>query len=287
MSTFVGISVNGLVTGVLFALVAMSLILLYKATGVVNFAQPQAGMISAFAAYWLSKDMPSWLGVLCGLLCGGGLGLVTYLIIVRAKPGKALELSLRTMALFLLTETIAEHFWAAGAPYNYPGPIPQGSINLINYRVSYDQLVAAAASAIVAIGVSLLLSRTRIGLISRAVAADRDAATNLGAPVVTVDVVAWIVAGIVSGVVAILYGTMQSISPTMMDPFVVAGFAAAIIAGFQSMGIAVVAALLLGVVQSGTGVYINAPIWSEVIAFGFLYIGLMVFKGRTALGAAT
>jgi branched-chain amino acid transport system permease protein len=121
-----------------------------------------------------------------------------------------------------------------------------------------------------------LTRATRIGLVLRAVSSDREAAADLGVAVVRVDLLAWCMATFVAGVVGILVAHLSSLSPDMMSPILLAGFAAAQLGDMRSMPLALAAGVGLGIIQSVSSVYLNEPEWSQVLSFAVLAGGLVV-----------
>lgn len=110
----------------------------------------------------------------------------------------------------------------------------------------------------------------------RAVSADREAAAELGIPVLRIDLLAWCLATLIAGIVGILVAQLSFLAPDMMAPILLAGFAAAQLGDMQSMRIALLAGVALGIIQAVSSVYLNQPEWSQVLSFAVLAGGLLI-----------
>lgn len=279
--------VNGVVLGLMYGVMAVALLLLFQTTGVLNFAQADVGMFAVFVTYWMlgATDIPVWWGIGAGLLIAAAMGYAMYLLLVRLRPTDSFQLSLRTLGLFLLLVALAERLWGAAAPYTFPNPFPSHMLRLAGFNVSFAQLAGVAVAVVIVAGIGIVFRYTSIGLLMRAVRSDREIATELGASVHSIDAVAWIASTIVALIVAILVAVTTFLTPTMMGPYLLAAFAAAILGGLHSMVGALIAGLFLGIVQSLGSVYMNQPTWSQIIAFAILLTG-MILRERTTLQGA-
>lgn len=270
--------VGGISLGFLYGLIALTLILLVRTTGVLNFAAADVGMLCAFVAFTALTNfrlpVPLALGATAAFAVA--LGAVIYCGIVLVRPAEPLVLSLRTLGLFMIVRAAAYKLWGADAPYTFPQIIPNGSIDVLGLNVNYTQLSIIGFALVVALVVGGLTAATRIGLMLRAVSSDREAAADLGVPVVRVDLLAWCMAAVIAAVVGILVAHLSFLSPDMMAPILLAGFAAAQLGDMRSMRIALLAGVTLGMIQAFSSVYFNQPEWSQVISFAVLAGGLLI-----------
>ena len=273
--------VGGLALGFLYGLLALTLILLVRTTGVLNFAAADVGMLVAFIAFaaltqWELPVLPA-LGA--AAVFSVALGAAIYAVIILVRVADPLMLSLRTLGLLIIVRALADKLWGGNAPYTFPRILPAGAIAVFGLNVSYVQVAIVVLTIVVAALLGVITGWTRIGLMLRAVSADREAAADLGVGVARVDLVAWCLATFVAGLVAMLVAQLNVLEPHMMAPFLLAGFAAAQLGDMQSMRAALLAGLALGVIQSASSVYLNQPQYSQVLAFAVLAIGLVV-RGR-------
>lgn len=272
---------GGVALGFLYGLVAITLILLVRTTGVLNFAAADVGMLCAFVAF---AALTQWkLPVLPALAIAASftiaLGAVIYVAIILIRAADPVMLSLRTLGLLIIVRAVAYKLWGQNAPYTFPSILPSGAIDVFGLYVSYVQVAIIALTLVVALLLAVITGWTRMGLMLRAVSSDREAAADLGVPVVRVDLVAWCLATFVAGLVGTLVAQLNFLAPEMMSPILLAGFAAAQLGDMHSMRAALIAGLALGIIQSASSVYLNQPEWSQVLAFLVLTIGLLV-RGR-------
>lgn len=270
--------VGGVALGFLYGLVALTLILLVRTTGVLNFAAADVGMLCAFVAFaaltqWKLPVMPALVTAALFTIVFGAL---IYGAVILIRPADPVMLSLRTLGLLIIVRAVAYKLWGQNAPYAFPSVLPSGGVNVLGLNISYVQLAIIALTLVVALLLAIVTGWTRTGLMLRAVSSDREAAADLGVPVVRVDLVAWCLATFVAGVVGVLVAQLHFLAPEMMAPILLAGFAAAQLGDMHSMRAAVIAGLALGIIQSASSVYLNQPEWSQVLAFLVLTIGLLI-----------
>jgi branched-chain amino acid transport system permease protein len=270
--------VGGISLGFLYGLIALTLILLVRTTGVLNFAAADVGTLCTFVAFTLLTQfkLPVVLALLLTATFALLLGALIYCGIVLVRSADPLMLSLRTLGLLIIVRAVTYKLWGADAPYTFPPIVPQGSVALSGLNVNYAQLSIVGFALLVALAVGWLTGATRIGLMLRAVSSDREAAADLGVAVVRVDLTAWCMATLIAGTVGILVAHLTYLSPDMMGPILLAGFAAAQLGDMQSMRIALLAGVGLGIIQSVSSVYLNQPEWTQVLSFAVLACGLLV-----------
>jgi branched-chain amino acid transport system permease protein len=270
--------VGGISLGFLYGLVALTLILLVRSTGVLNFAAADVGMLCAFVAFAALTQFQLPVATALAIAAGFAvvLGVIVYCGFILVRTADPLMLSLRTLALFILVHAVAYKVWGANSPYTFPRLIPEGGILVLGLNISFTQLAVIVLALVVALTVGWLTGATKIGLMLRAVSADREAAADLGVAVIRVDLVAWCVATLVAGFVGILVAQLHALSPDMMSPILLAGFAAAQLGDMHSMRTALIAGVGLGIIQSVSSVYLNQPEWSQILSFAVLAVGLLI-----------
>ena len=198
-----------------------------------------------------------------------------------------MTLSLRTLALLLVVDAVAQKVWGPDAPYTLPRFLPDATFSVLGLSLSVPQITVIFLAICIAAAVAYVTNQTRVGLLLRAVSADRDAASDLGVSVIRVDLLAWCVSTGISCLVGILVAQINYLSPDMMAPVLLAGFAAAQLADMKSTSVALGAGVLLGLIQSTSAVYLNAPEWSQIISFLVLATGLLARSTLTRGIAAT
>lgn len=269
---------GGISLGFLYGLVALTLILLVRTTGVLNFAAAEVGMLCAFITFTALTQfhLPALVAVLLTLVFSALLGAAVYCGIVLIRPADPLTLSLRTLGLLLIVNSVAYKIWGANSPYTFPNILPHGFVTLFGFNVGYVQLLVIAFAILISLAVWVLTERTKLGLLLRAVSSDREAAADLGVPVISVDLMAWCLATTVACCVGILVAHLFFLAPDMMAPILLAGFAAAQLGDMKSARIALLAGVALGIIQSASSVYFNQPELSQILSFLVLTVGLIV-----------
>lgn len=279
--------ISGVVLGFTYGLLAVTLILLVRTTGVLNFAGAELGTLFAFVAFELDRagfNVAETVGVTA--IVAAVTGPLIYVLIIHPRRSAPMFLSLRTLGLLLIIRALVDEEWGPKAPYTFPSLVATGRFSVFGLNVTYVQLVSVIAAVVVAAGVGALTRSPSVGLLLRAVSADRATAQALGVNVVLVDVVAWSAACVVAAAVGILYAQQTVLEPTMLAPVLLAAFAAAQIADMRTMPVALSAGVVLGVVQSTSAVYLNQPAWSQILAFAVLVVALLGRRYRSRAGAA-
>lgn len=268
--------VGGLTAGGLYSLLAFSVVVLYKATGVANFAVGVTGTLGAFATWRFHQIVPTPLAVALGLGVCAVLGALVYVVVIRPRPRAAgANVIVRTLALALMASAAIDYVWSVGQPFAFPQILPTGSLSLLSTDVPIATLVTLAVAAILLLGFRALFHHTDMGLQFRAVAADRDLARLLGVPYRRVSIAVWAVATVLAGIVAILSANRLMLSTAMLDNALLYAFAAAITFGLTSLSGAVVGGLVIGVVNGVVSTYTSSEaalfvIFALLLVFMFL-----------------
>jgi branched-chain amino acid transport system permease protein len=250
--------VSGLATGSLYALMALSLVLVHKAMGRVNFAQGEIAMFSTFISYVLMQKLMAsrLLALLVAIAFGAALSAVVERTVIRPTLGRPeAHAIIASVGLFLMLNAGAG--WAFGAdPQGYPSVIELPSIKVIGGAVvSGPQLLVVVVTITVVALLTALFRYTKLGLAMRASHQDSRAAGLMGVRVGSIYMITWVFAGILAAVTGVLTAPMTGLSPQMMVPILVNGLAAAVLGGFGSLPGAVVGGLLLGVAEAMIGGY--------------------------------
>jgi branched-chain amino acid transport system permease protein len=255
--------VTGVATGMLYALVALGFVVVYKVSGVLNFAQGALVAVGAFAVWWLVVRS-GWLDplgdgsvvefVTACLVAAGVAAIVSAVIDVgllrRLADEPAFSLAMVTVGADIILRTLVASRLPIGA--NAIGsPLAGRTLRLGDTSVAYVDVWTIGLAVGIVVLVGLALRYSRLGLAVRAVAIDREAAAAVGVPVPTVVTSAWCVAG----VLAVVAATMQlSRSGQGLEPstafFALRSFPAAILGGLSSLPGAIVGGLLVGLVEA-------------------------------------
>jgi branched-chain amino acid transport system permease protein len=282
--TALNLVLNGIAFGTIYAAVALSLVLIWRSTRIVNFAQGGMLMVTTFIAYALVQEHGQnyWVGLVVALLSGLVLGAVVERLIVRPiEGGPPLNAVILTLGLLLVLQAVAGMIWGNGVA-SYPP-----AFSLVFYRVGNNALlfspnylfIVLAVLAVVAV-LYLLFQRTSIGLRMRASAFSPEVARLLGVRVGRMLTLGWALAAAVGALAGVLIaGTAPNyMNPNGFDALLIYGFTAAVIGGLDSPIGAVVGGLLLGVALSILDNYVS----NQIDTFYALVLLVVVLMARPA-----
>ncbi len=249
--------ISGIASGGVFASLALALVLIYNAMGLVNFAQGEMAMFATFIAFSLiDRGLSYWIAlpVTLVLAFAGGI-LIQRLVIRPVERAPVLTLVIITLGMATLVNGLAGFIWGY-VPRSFPSPFSVGTVNLLGAFVSYQDMGVIAVSAVVLLLIYLLLQRTTIGLTMRAAAHHAEASRLLGVRVSWMLALGWGLAAAVGAVSGIMVAPVLFLEPNMMQAIIIYAFAAAVLGGIESPLGAVVGGLLVGVTVNLAGAYI-------------------------------
>jgi branched-chain amino acid transport system permease protein len=257
-----GVFLEGAVIGALYAFVAMGLILVYRANRIINFAQAQLGAVPAVIALLLvARQGVSYLWVVPIVVFGGAiLGAGTEVVLVRRfRDASRLVLTVATIGIgfLLLVLEFYVKVWLPGqlqilTPDEFPTPFRDLTFNVGLTRFFGDHVAAIAIAVVTVIGLGLFFRRSDVGIAVRAAAENRDRAALLGIPVARVATIVWALAGVVSALAVFLRAPLVGLSlEGFVGPiFLLFGLAAAVIARMEHLPTALIAGVLIGMVDN-------------------------------------
>ncbi len=287
MQEFLQLLVSGIATGAIFASLALALVLIYNAMGLVNFAQGEMAMFATFIAYTLvNRGMSFWIAfpVTMVLAFGGGV-LIQRVVIRPVERAPVLTLVIITLGLATLVNGVAGFLWGY-VPRSFGSPFSPDSIDLGGVFISYRDLGVIAVSGLVLLAIYLLLQHTTVGLTLRAAAHHPEASRLLGVQVSWMLALGWGLASAVGAVSGMMVAPILLLEPNMMQTIIIYAFAAAVLGGIESPLGAVVGGLLVGVTVNLAGAYIpNAG--DLQLAFGLgIIILVLILKPNGLFGRA-
>src|SRR3954467_2794647 len=255
-----GVLINGAVLGMLYALLAFGLILVYRANRIVNFAHAGLGLVPAVTALLLvTNHQWPYLGSVAVMLVGSALvGGGGGLVMRRFWSQPRLIATVFTIGLaqiFVFLELKLPD-WIAGQPSlptSFPTPYARFQADIGGVVFSGDYLAIVVAAAAVCAGLAAFLRYTRAGIAVRAAAENADRASLLGVPVARLSTIVWVLAGLCSGIAVYLQAPVTAL-PTggAVSPLVLLyGLAAAVVARMESLPVAFGAGMAIGVIQQG------------------------------------
>lgn len=276
MDVFLQLTVAGLSNGMIYALVASGIVVIYKSSDVINFAQ---GEFLLFGAYLtvacITQIGMHWsLGVFMALCLAVLLGIMVERVVLRPLIGEpVISMIMVTIGLSSVLRSVVLGVWGP-QPRSLPPFIPSGDVHLGTTTIGMDRLVVIGSAALLLSGLALFFRYTRDGIALRAVADDQQAALSMGISISRVLAVAWGLAAVCAAfgglMVANIVGVSQEIRLVGLTVFPVV-----ILGGLDSIGGAVLGGAVVGLLEAYTSGYIGLGL-NRVIPFGVLLLVLMV-----------
>jgi branched-chain amino acid transport system permease protein len=279
MVRFINLTLSGITSGMIFAAVALALVLSWRATRIVNFAQGGMLMLTTFVAWTvIHHGGPYWLALVVALGCGLALGAVAERTVIRPVENKPpLNAVIVTLGLLVVLQAGAGMIWG-GTPQSYPPAFTIQGFTVAGTRLllSPFDLFVIGAVAVVMITLTALFRRTDIGLRLRAAAFAPEVSRLLGVRVGRMLTLGWALAALVGSLAGVLIAPSVFVGPNQFDAVLVFGFTAAVIGGLDSPIGAVVGGLVLGCALS----YVSGYLSSDVVTLGALAVLITVLMVR-------
>ena len=279
MTKFIDLTLNGVSTGAVYAAVALALVLIWRATRIVNFAQGGMLMITTFIGYSIVNSGGSYVvAFVVALASGLVLGAVVERILIRqVEEAPPLNAVIVALGLLVLLQSIAGMIWG-NTPKSFPA-----AFSIRGYRVGHTTLLFAPNDLFivllvigVATALALLFRYSSIGLKMRASAFQPEVARLLGVRVGRMLTLGWALAAMVGSIAGVLVAPSVFVGPNTFDPILIFGFTAAILGGLDSPLGAVVGGLVLGLALS----YVSGYEGSSMVTLAALVILVVVLMVR-------
>jgi len=272
----VEVVVGGVAAGLMYSLVALGFVLIFKASGVFNFAQ---GVMVLFAALTLVGLMERGVPVVAALVLTMAVMVVLAIAIERIvlRPlvnQEHIILFMATIGLNFFLEGFGEMLWGANVKKLDVG-IPDASVMVGGVQVNQLEMTAALTAAVLVAVLAVFFQTTRIGRALRAVADDHEAALSLGIPLRTIWVVVWAVAGLVAIAAGVMWGAKSGVQFSL-SLIALKALPVLILGGFTSVPGAIVGGLIIGVGEKLGEVYWG-PLVGGAIENWFAYVMALAF----------
>ena len=273
---FVEVVIGGVFAGLMYSLVAIGFVLIFKASGVFNFAQ---GVMVLFAALTLvgliERGLPLALALAVTMAVMVGLAFAIERVVLRPLVNQEhIILFMATIGLNFFLEGLGEMAWGANVKKLDVG-IPDKSFMVRGVQINQLELTAAITAAVLVTVLAVFFQRTRIGRALRAVADDHEAALSIGIPLKTIWVVVWSVAGLVAIVAGVMWGAKSGVQFSL-SLIALKALPVLILGGFESVPGAVVGGLIIGVGEKIGEVYWG-PLVGGAIENWFAYVLALAF----------
>ena len=258
MERFIQVIIDGWATGSLYAALAVAVVLIYRSTGIVNFAQGELAMFSTFIAWGLMQA-----GLPLGLAIAGTLGLsflggmlIERLVIRPVEGGEVLTLVIVTLGMYILVNSLAGWIWGFGNRA-FPSVFGDGSFQVAGAAVAVESLgIVAVLIALVAI-LFAVFQRTKVGLAMRAVSLNPDSSRLVGISVGRTLMIGWGVAALVGALAGVLIAPRLFLDVNFMGAVLIYSFAAATLGGFDSPLGALIGGWIVGIAEGLAGTYVD------------------------------
>lgn len=281
ISFFFEVLIGGLLAGIMYAMVALGFVLIYKASGVFNFAQGAMVFFAAITCVGISDQfgLPLWLAVPLTMVVMVVLAMGTERLVLRPLVNQSeITLFMATIGLAFFLEGLAQLIWGPRARRLDLGiedvPIAYLMDNF-NMMISQFDVVAAGICGVLVVILALVFSKTKVGRALRAVADDHQAALAVGIPLQKIWVIVWTVAGFLALVAGLLWGARNGVQFALTFVALKA-LPVLILGGFTSVPGAIVGGLIIGASEKMAEVYVG-PMVGGGIESWFPYVLAMLF----------
>jgi branched-chain amino acid transport system permease protein len=249
-------AVTGLATGSIYGLLALAIVLIYRSTTVINFAQGELAMFTTFVAWSMFHWGAYWVVFPLTLLMAAGLGAFIERVVIRPVEGRpTLNIIIVTLGLFAIINNLATIIWG-GQPKGFRHyPISDETIRIGSTVLSMHDLAIMLFAAVIMIALYLFFQYTPVGLAMRATAQNPVASRLMGIRVGRMLTLGWALSASVGAVAGMFIATLLLLQPPMMLAVLLYAFAAAVLGGLDSPLGAVVGGLIIGVTENLVGTY--------------------------------
>ncbi|MDB5876095.1 MAG: livH 5 [Ramlibacter sp.] len=248
---------NGSLVGLMYSLVAMGIVLIYKSSSVPNLAQGSMTMLGAYIvlAYASKFGAPIWLAIILGVVTMFGVGIGIERVALRRLAGRPIVMILMmTLGLEILLRAGSMTIWG-GTGRPMPIGISDDPLFLGPLLINRAYAVGAAV-AVVMFGVFSLFFRTRMGVVLSAISDDYTAAWSVGISVERGVALSWAMSAVVATIAGVLWASVQGVDQSLAQ-LLLKGVTVAVLGGLDSIGGAVLAGLLLGIVEGVAGSFLD------------------------------
>jgi branched-chain amino acid transport system permease protein len=277
---FLQLLITGIAVGLVYSLIALGFVLIWKSTGVANLALGQLLLLFAWFAYSMlaQAGLPVWLGLLITLVFAVMVGWLIERVILRpliAQP--ILSLITVTLGMAFVIEGLVSIAWPQGLAA-MPRIVPQETLHLGSAVVAPEYLWSASISVLLFVGLTLFFKYNRTGIVMRATADDQRAVQACGIPVTRIFSRSWMLACALAAISGVLMASITGITQALVDTGL-RSFSVVILGGLDSFLGAMVAGPVIGIAQNVGGGYLTPLTWpgvNEVIPFIIIIIVMFI-----------
>jgi len=274
--------VLGLALGGVFAMSGVGLVVLYRATGVLNLAYGAIGATGALISWSIldATDAPEWVAFgMCVVF--GGVATLLYGLVIGPPLAARDPLVKATATLGFLLILLGTMQWVWGrTPHSITLPTSKWNYEIGDVRVSMTQIIGIVFPIVITAGTAIFLRVTKVGTAMRALANDREITATLGVPVRRVEAAAWLGSGLVCGASGLLLANLVGLEIATLTFYVIPALAAALIGELRSLWVTLAAGFVIGIVQSCLTAYSEIADYRNMTPFVLAIVALLWFVGR-------
>ena len=296
MQLFIEQVINGIANGAVYGALALALVLIFRSTGVLNFAQGEMAMFSTFITWKLTTGgLPVWGAILISMGIAFIAGAAIERTLIRPFEGSGrspLNVVIVSLGMFLAINSLAQLVFGTD-PQRLPSPVPNRRLTILEssnggINITYPTLMLIAVLIVECIVLWYLLQRTKLGLKLRAVAADAESARLHGIKAGSMLMFGWALSAAIGALAgAMVASSRVGFDASLMQTIIVYAFAAAALGGFDSLWGAVVCGIFVGVANSLTVQYVNALDGIELVMPLALILIVLVVMPNGLFGKRT
>jgi sulfate-transporting ATPase len=282
MQEFLRFALLGLGLGALYSLTALGLVLIYRGSGVLNFAQGAIGVVGAYVEWELrvNHGLPFALSLVAGVLASAVIGALTHLLVMRPlRRASPLARIVGTLGVLVIVQSAVILKYGPAVQF-VPSELPTTLVHISgNVVIPLDRLILFGIGAGLSIVLAVVYRYTRFGLATSAVAENQRAAASFGWSPDLIATVNWALGCALAGFAAILIAPIVTLQVTTMTNLVLAGLAAALVANFRSFTITFIAGMAIGIAETVLARYWSQPGGAQSVPF-FVIVAAIVLTGR-------
>lgn len=282
------IVVSGVGIGFVYGLLGFSIVLLFKCTGIANFAAGAMATTSAFLVLKIAIPMglstPLTALVAVGLAAFLGAALHIFVMTPLSSRVDRVSLTIRALGVSLLLVAALDARWGAGGPYQFPLLVKGHAASVGALALPWQTILGVGVTIAVATVFAILFRFTDIGLMYRAIAESTETSRLLGLRVGTMALGAWIACGLITLFVGVLVAPTALLGSDMMDGYLLYAFAAVILGGITSLPGALLGGVIIGAISTTLEVHVSTE-WATLVVFVIL-VGTIAIRPAGLLGRA-
>jgi branched-chain amino acid transport system permease protein len=275
--TILQLFLRSLETGSVFALTALGIIIIFRTSLIIHFAQGTMSMFGTFAVAALvaAYKVPLWLGLIGGIACAALMGfLVDFLVIRRTKKVAAVGKEIITLALIMVFLGLAPMIFGVDS-LMLNRFIPSGDFAIGGASISYNAIMNILAGIAIMGVLFFILQKTKFGLAVRTTASNEATARLMGVPTRYVTLAAWIVAGMLGVVAGVMIAPATSVNTGLMNPVQLGALLACVLGGFQTFYGPGIGAYIVGIVPNFLSYYVSS-VWGTQIMYVLILVFLLI-----------